>query len=120
MRPLNLIFLLILAITCEVSFAQPMRTYEQGMPEKVDLSKSISIYPNPAIDFLNVKLAEFNAHHTKITLYNILGNEVQAEVEVVDDHEVRVRVKELSSGYYLLAVRDDKSQFRGTYKFLKR
>ena len=120
MRPLNLIFLLLLAIVCEVSFAQPVRMSEQGYPEKENLSKSISIYPNPAVDFLNVKLGELNAHQTKVTLYNILGNEVQAEVEAVDDHEVRVRVKELSSGYYLLAVRDEKTQFRGTYKFLKR
>ena len=120
MRPLNLIFLLLLAIVCEVSFAQPMRPYEQGPAEKADLAKSISIYPNPAIDFLNVKLAELNAHHAKVVVYNILGNEVQAEIEVMDDHEVRVRVKELASGYYLLAVRDEKTQFRGTYKFLKR
>jgi len=120
MRPLNLIFLLLLAITCEVTFAQPMRASEQGIPERADLSKSISIYPNPAVDFVNVKLGELSAHHAKVTLYNILGNEVQAEVEVLDEHEVRVRVKELSTGYYLLAVRDDKTQFRGTYKFLKR
>jgi hypothetical protein len=120
MRPLNLIFLLLLATFCEVSFAQPVRSYEQAQPERADLSKSISIYPNPAIDFLNVKLAELDAHQAQVTLYNILGNEVQAEVEVIDDHEVRVRVKELSSGYYLLAVRDEKTQFRATYKFLKR
>jgi hypothetical protein len=120
MRLLNLIFLLLIGLACEVSFAQPMRPSEQGYPEKADLSKSISIYPNPAIDFLNVKLAELNARQAKVTLYNILGNEVQAEIEVIDDHEVRVRVKELSSGYYLLAVRDEKTQFRGTYKFLKR
>ena len=120
MRTLNLIFLLLLAIACEVSYAQPVRPYEQSQPEKADLSKSISIYPNPATDFLNVKLAELDAHQAKITLYNILGNEVQAEIEVVDDHEVRVRVKEFSTGYYLLAVRDEKTQFRATYKFLKR
>lgn len=120
MRPLNLIFLLLLAIVCEVSFAQPVRSYEQGYPEKENLSKAISIYPNPAIDFLNVKLGELDARQAKVTVYNILGNEVQAEIEIVDDHEVRVRVREMSSGYYLLAVRDEKTQFRGTYKFLKR
>lgn len=120
MRTLNLIFLLLLAFTCEVSFAQAIRPFEPGQPEKADMAKAISIYPNPVTDFLNVKLAELNAHETKITLYNILGNEVQAEMEVIDEHEVRVRVKELSTGYYLIAVRDDHTKFRGTYKFLKR
>ena len=120
MRTLNLIFLLLMAFVCEVSFAQAIRPYEPGQPEKTDISKSISIYPNPAIDFVNIKLAELNAHHTKLTLYNILGNEVQAEIEVLDDHEVRVRVKELSTGYYLIAIRDEQTKFKGTYKFLKR
>jgi hypothetical protein len=45
---------------------------------------------------------------------------MQTESEVTDEHEVRVRVKDLTMGYYLIAVREDQSQFRGTYKFLKR
>lgn len=93
---------------------------EAGRPEKTDLSKSVSIYPNPAIDFINVKLAEFNAHEAKVTLYNILGNEISSETEVVDDHMVRVRVKELATGYYLVAVHDEQTKFKGTFKFLKR
>ncbi len=116
MRLLNLIFLLLLVTASEVTFAQG----ESGAPERVDLSKSISVYPNPATDFLSIKLTMLNAHKTKLTLYNILGNEVQAETEVISDTEVRVRVKELSTGYYLIALRDEQTQFRGTYKFLKR
>ena len=119
MRTLNPIFLLLMALVCEVSFAQPVRPYE-GQPGMTDISKSISIYPNPAIDFVNVKLAELNAHQAKLTVYNILGNEVQVEMEVIDDHEVRVRVKDFATGYYLIAVRDEHTKFRGTYKFLKR
>jgi hypothetical protein len=120
MRTLNLIFLLITVLVCQVSFAQSIRPYEPGQPERADISKSISFYPNPATDFLNVKLAELNARQTKLTLFNILGNEIQAEVEVIDDHEVRIRVKELATGYYLIAVRDEQTKFKGTYKFLKR
>ncbi len=116
MRLLTLIFLLLLVTASKVSFAQS----ESGVPGKADLSKSISVYPNPATDFLNIKLTVLNAHKTKLTLYNILGNEVQAETEVISDSEVKMRVKELSTGYYLIAVRDEQTQFRGTYKFLKR
>jgi hypothetical protein len=117
MKPLNLILALLLVMTSVASFAQGG---ESGMPEKFDISKAVSVYPNPAVDFLNVKLATLHSRHAKITLYNILGNEITAETEVVDDHEIRIRVKDLSTGYYLLAVRDDQTQFRGTYKFLKR
>lgn len=117
MRLLNLIFLLFLLVISEVSFAQGI---EAGVPERADVSKSVSVYPNPASDFVNIKLAVLNANKTKLTLYNILGNEIQAETEVISDTEIRVRVKELSTGYYLIAVRDEQTQFKGTYKFLKR
>ncbi len=117
MRLLNLIFLLLFVTTGEICLAQAS---ESAQADKADLSKSISVYPNPATDFLNIKLMVLNAHKTKLALYNILGNEIQAETEVISDTEVRVRVKELSTGYYLIAVRDEQTQFRGTYKFLKR
>jgi hypothetical protein len=118
MRALNLIMLLFLLVfASEATLAQGS---ESGIPDRADIAKAVSVYPNPAVDFLNIKLTTLNAHHTKLTLYNILGNEISAETEIVDDHEIRVRVKDLSTGYYLLAVRDEQTQFRGTYKFLKR
>jgi hypothetical protein len=33
---------------------------------------------------------------------------------------VRLKVKDLATGYYLVAVRDEQLQFKATYKFLKR
>lgn len=89
-------------------------------PEKMDLSKSITVYPNPATDYLNIKLSTLDASTAKITLYTILGNEVQVEKENVNEHEVRLKVKDLATGYYLIAVRDEQLQFKATYKFLKR
>ena len=117
MRTLNLIFFLVFMLVSGVSFAQ---VSEVGQPERADVSKAITIYPNPATDFVNVKLTTLNARQARFTMYNILGNEIQTEVEVVDEREVRFRVKELSAGYYLIAVRDEQTQFKGTYKFLKR
>jgi hypothetical protein len=118
MKTLYLLFFLFFAgVPC---FAQGV----DGMgsiPEKSDLSKTITIYPNPATDYVNIKLNTLTASKVKITLYNILGSEIEIETEVLTDtNEVRVRVKELSIGYYLIAVREEQSQFRGTYKFLKR
>jgi hypothetical protein len=88
-------------------------------PEKMDLSKSITVYPNPAIDYVNIKLSTLEASTAKITLYTILGGELQIE-ETVNEHEVRLKVKDLATGYYLIAVRDEQLQFKATYKFLKR
>jgi hypothetical protein len=89
-------------------------------PEKIDLSKSITVYPNPAIDYVNIKLSTLEASTAKITLYTILGGELQIDKETVNEHEVRLKVKDLATGYYLIAVRDEQLQFKATYKFLKR
>lgn len=86
-----------------------------------DIGKNISVYPNPvADDYVFVKMEDLDARQVKFTLYNIIGNEIRTEVEVLDAHEVRMRIKDLASGYYLIALRDEGSKFKGTFKFLKR
>ncbi|MDL5048848.1 T9SS type A sorting domain-containing protein [Oscillatoria amoena NRMC-F 0135] len=86
-----------------------------------DVSKGISVYPNPAADdYVFVKMEDLDARQVKFTLYNIIGNEIRTEIEVLDQHEVRMRIKDLAAGYYLIALREDGTKFRGTYKFLKR
>jgi hypothetical protein len=121
MRPLSRIFTFLLVIAFSGSaFAQLTEASNVPQSEKSDISKSITLYPNPTTEFVFVKLGLLNSSHTKLTLHNILGNELTIETEVVDEHEVRVRVKDLPTGYYLLAIRDEETSFRGTYKFLKR
>jgi len=124
MRNLSLIlsFFLLLFLS-STAFGQTQGVISYA-PEKLDLSndlsKSITVYPNPATDFLNIKLSTLEASTAKITVYTILGNELQIDKETVNDHEVRLRVKDLATGYYLIAVRDEQLQFKATYKFLKR
>jgi hypothetical protein len=86
-----------------------------------DPGKTISVYPNPvADDYVFVRMDDLDARQVKLTLYNIIGNEIRTEVEVLDQHEIRMRIKDLASGYYLIAMRDEGSKFKGTFKFLKR
>jgi hypothetical protein len=120
MRFLSLLTALILLLSVSaVTLAQGVDAIP-AQPEKSDLSKSITLYPNPTVDYVHVKLGVLKSNQAKLTLHNILGSEIAIESEVIDDHELRVRVKDLPTGYYLLAVRDEETQFRGTYKFLKR
>ena len=88
--------------------------------ERASLSKTISVYPNPATEFVDVDLDYLEAGKVKLGLYNIIGNEMNAETEVLDEHKIRVRVKDFAAGYYLITLRDEETKFRGTYKFLKR
>jgi hypothetical protein len=120
MRNLSLIlsFFLLLFLS-GTAFGQNQEVIAYA-PEKTDLSKSITLYPNPATDYVNIKLSTLEASKAKVTLYTILGSELQVEKETVNDHEVRLKVKDFAPGYYLIAVRDEQLQFKATYKFLKR
>ncbi len=85
-----------------------------------DTNKSVSIFPNPAVEYLNVKFESPIAKRTKLTVHNVIGNAVEVETETIDDFEIRLKVKDLPVGYYLLALRDEESNSRSTIKFLKR
>jgi hypothetical protein len=111
--------LFLLMITVAASQAQ-VREQAGFAQERSSLTQSISVYPNPAVEYIEINLDQLQASKVKITLHNIIGNEVQAESEIIDDHKIRIRVKDFSSGYYLVALRDEQTNFRGTYKFLKR
>lgn len=81
---------------------------------------TISVYPNPATEFISVKSDAGDLKSARFVLYTIIGNEVAVEPEMADESEVRIRVKDLPSGYYLLAIRNEESGFRTTRKFLKK
>jgi hypothetical protein len=95
-------------------------SYDSEQPERNDISKSVHIYPNPAVEYVHVKLENVNIENVKVSMHNIIGNEINIETERIDEHELRIRVKDFDAGYYLIALKDEQSKFRGTYKFLKR
>lgn len=105
-----------------LSFTLEAQTKDDYLMEngRLDLIKSVQVYPNPAFDFVHIRIDQFPVSNVKLTLHNIIGNEMNVETEVVDDHEIRIRVKDLAAGYYLVALKDDEDKFNGTFKFLKR
>ncbi len=84
-----------------------------------DPIKAVKIFPNPAVDYLSVKFETPLAKTIKITLHNIIGNSLEVETEIVDEYEIRLKVKDLPTGVYLLAVKDDGNS-QSSFKFLKR
>ena len=101
--------------------------FGQLKAQKVDFTmassepvKAVSVYPNPATEVISVLFEQPLAVNSSVVMYTIIGNEVNIEPEIIDDFEVRIRVRDLPSGYYLLAVRNEKSGLRVTRKFLKR
>lgn len=93
---------------------------ESSFHDKGDPVKSIQLFPNPATDYLTIRFELPRAKKIKLALNTIIGNSLEVESDVVDDYELRVKVRDLPSGYYLLAIHDGEANSHNTYKFLKR
>ena len=118
MRILQILaFLFLLA-----GFSAQAQTRDEFGPQtgKNAMERYVTIYPNPAVEFVDVRFKQFPASHVKVELFNIIGNEVQVEKEELDEYEVRLHVKDLAPGYYLVVFKDPQDKFQGTYKILKR
>ena len=120
MRCLRLFFAVFVLSAFQLTLAQVQPDNQPPAAQEVNLSKSVHLFPNPATEDVYIELEHFPAAKVNVTVHTIIGNELQVEKEVVEDNLIRVKVKDLASGYYLLAVKDEESNFRGTYKFLKR
>jgi len=111
--------ILILVAIVFFAFSGQAQVKEEAFPGD-PVKISVHFFPNPAIDFLNVRFEEAGMKDAKITLHNIIGNELSVEKEVVDEFEVRLKVKDLPTGYYMLTVSQPDSNHRNIFKFLKR
>jgi hypothetical protein len=85
-----------------------------------DPVKFVQVYPNPAVDYLSLKFESAVAKTSKVEIHSIIGSAIEVEQEIIDEFEIRVKVKDLPVGYYVIAVHDPMNNTRGIYKFLKR
>lgn len=116
----TLYLIIIFATFIGLGAVQAQSGNDFGQPERLDVAKSVQIYPNPVQDdFLNVSVQHISLEGVKVSLHNIIGNEMKVEKELVDEHTLRIRVKDLATGYYLIGLNDDKQKLKGIYKFLK-
>lgn len=75
-----------------------------------DITKNLSIYPNPASSYTEVKFNVSEPTNIQLSLHNLLGEEVYAEPEenVSGFVNKRLQLNGLSKGIYLLKIRGDK------------
>lgn len=81
----------------------------------------VQIYQSqsPGNDYIYVRLTALKAQDVKLTVHNIIGNEMRVETDILSEDELRVKVKDLPSGYYILTVKDGATQYRSARKFRK-
>lgn len=86
----------------------------------LDLSNQIEVYPNPSIDYIVVNIKNSTLRETSFELHSIIGNTVKVDAENLGRDKYKINVKNFNPGYYFVVVKDDFSQFKEAYKFLKK
>ncbi|HMP98785.1 MAG TPA: T9SS type A sorting domain-containing protein [Cyclobacteriaceae bacterium] len=109
---------MITAICCfSAAFGQQNR--EGALALSNDPAPKVEIFPNPATEFVRVKMENTDHRSLRVSVLNIIGNPVKVEVEQQEE-QIILSIKDLPAGYYLISLKSEESLFRGTYKFLKR
>ena len=75
--------------------------------EEINLSAGVSVYPNPANDFINVAYGLTNNSVVSVDVINVLGERVMTEYvgsQVAGNYTSRLDVSNLSAGVYMLNV----------------
>lgn len=75
--------------------------------DNVELKNAMNIYPNPATDELNIKLAS-GLNASSIIVYNLLGKRVLALDVNSNNETINLNTKELNSGIYTVKVNTNK------------
>jgi hypothetical protein len=87
---------------------------------QIDPIKSVQVFPNPATEFVTIRFDNPIANQLKFAIHNIIGNEIEVVTEIMDEFEVRIKVKDIHEGYYFLSIQNMQSGMKSTHKFLKR
>ena len=103
-------------LVCFGSFAQDAN---QAFSATFESRATIDLYPNPAVDFLTIEIKNQDLENVKFELRSIIGNQLLIQPESIGINTYRISLKEYSSGYYFLIVRDDAANFKKAFKFLK-
>ncbi len=111
---------LMLFMALIISICAIGQSHDESYANPQEIIKNTQVFPNPSVDYLHVRFENPIAKTAKIIVHSIIGNEIELESEIVDEYEVRLKVKELNTGYYILAVHDQSNNTKGTFKFLKR
>ena len=102
--------IIFIAIICFFSVQSLFgQTKDEAFSAQTDPVKLIQLFPNPASEFLTVKFEHPVASKSKFTFRTIIGNEINLETEVIDEFEVRIKVKDIHEGYYFSAGRNGHS-----------
>jgi len=106
--------LIILSFACLLAFSASSQSRNLGENQETE----ISIYPNPAVEYIVVQI-EGEMKNAEFELNSMIGNKLRIEPEEVGEGKYKIPVKKFATGYYFLVVKDEEKRFKKAFKFLK-
>lgn len=77
--------------------------------EDHDFDVDISIFPNPAVDFLNVKISDINKAN-KLSMYDVSGKLLSQQQ--IYNNEFKISFSRVSTGNYILVFTKDDNKIK--------
>ena len=98
---------------------QDKTEYPKINKESLKIETTVELFPNPAVESINVTLKNSNLKEVEFEMYNVIGNKMDFEVGILSAQSYKVNVKDFNPGYYLLIIKDPITRFNKAYKFRK-
>ena len=95
-------------------FHQPV--FEITTVETIEVNFDVVIYPNPAVDQLNLRFKEIN-RGDQFQLYDALGKQLVQELIV--DYQMYIPFSNYSTGIYFLSIISSENKLIKTFKIQK-
>ncbi len=117
--------ILILLFFTTLSFGQntPIDEIQSELPklntESLSIETHVELYPNPVVEYLNVRFKNSQLKDVRFEVYNVIGNKLNFEFDEVNATNYKINVKEFHTGYYLLIIKDPISRYNKAFKFRK-
>lgn len=87
-----------------------------GIEKAKDISLEIVVYPNPATDYVKLKVENYESENLSYQLYNINGTLL--ENKKIESNETSIVMRNLIQGTYFLKVTDKQKEIK-TFKIIK-
>lgn len=114
------IFTLGLALSIGLGALAQSAEVQLKVDEGIKPSNKVNLYPQPATEFVIVKIENSTLEDAKFELYNIIGTPVKVDVEELNNGEYKIWLKDLNTGYYMVVIKDTSTRYQKAFKFLKK
>ncbi len=80
-----------------------------GIQEDSESILGVSVYPNPALDFVEISIDNVNVKGLELRVYDMLGKLVQSKT--ITEQTAQLNIKNLQKGVYILNVGNNTQRF---------